>query len=154
MKGSVREVIDENTKIKSTNKGYALLAKLGWTEGQPLGISGEGAFEPICPSIVNLSLPGRIDPVPLNVKRDQTGIGKASQDAEMIETTVAQRRELDSEKQRKESEEQRRSREVGTGSISLLGSLMPSSILGFRCSSRCCASRGRFRPSSVLLYRV
>lgn len=43
-----------------------------------------------------------------------TGLGKANQDVRMIETTVSQRRELDSEKQIKETEEQRRAREVCT----------------------------------------
>lgn len=38
----VREVITVETRIKSTNKGFALLAKMGWTEGTPLGVSGEG----------------------------------------------------------------------------------------------------------------
>ena len=42
--GSVREVITVETKIKESNKGFAMLAKLGWTEGQPLGLSGDGAF--------------------------------------------------------------------------------------------------------------
>lgn len=37
-----REVITVETPIKSTNKGFAMLAKLGWVQGQPLGISGEG----------------------------------------------------------------------------------------------------------------
>lgn len=39
-----REVITVDTKIKSTNKGYSMLAKLGWTDGQPLGLSGDGRF--------------------------------------------------------------------------------------------------------------
>lgn len=39
-----REVITVETKIKPTNKGFALLAKLGWKEGQPVGLSGEGMF--------------------------------------------------------------------------------------------------------------
>ena len=38
-----REVITVETKIKSTNKGYSILTKLGWKAGQPLGLSGEGA---------------------------------------------------------------------------------------------------------------
>ena len=37
-----REVITVDTKISSTNKGFAMLAKLGWVEGTPLGLSGEG----------------------------------------------------------------------------------------------------------------
>ena len=41
-RGPEQEVITVHTKIKSTNKGFALLAKMGWKDGQPLGISGEG----------------------------------------------------------------------------------------------------------------
>lgn len=40
-----REVITVDTKIKSTNKGFAMLAKMGWSEGQPLGLSGDGALQ-------------------------------------------------------------------------------------------------------------
>jgi primosomal protein N'' len=46
------------------------------------------------------------------MKGDFTGVGKVEQDFEMIETTVSQRRELDSERQQKETEEQRIAREV------------------------------------------
>ena len=53
-----------------------------------------------------------MDPVPFQIKRDLTGLGKISQDVRMIETTVSQRRELDSERQRKETEYQRKAREV------------------------------------------
>ena len=42
VRGIAREVITVETKIKPTNKGFAMLAKLGWTEGQPLGVSGDG----------------------------------------------------------------------------------------------------------------
>lgn len=42
VRGAVREVITVETKIKPTNKGFALLSKLGWVEGQPVGLSGEG----------------------------------------------------------------------------------------------------------------
>jgi hypothetical protein len=55
---------------------------------------------------------GRIDPIPFQIKRDLTGLGKTSQDVRMIETTVAQRRGMDSERQQKENENQRRAREV------------------------------------------
>jgi hypothetical protein len=37
-----REVITVDTKIKPSNKGFALLAKLGWHEGQPVGLSADG----------------------------------------------------------------------------------------------------------------
>ncbi|KAI0757214.1 hypothetical protein C8Q80DRAFT_1265169 [Daedaleopsis nitida] len=91
-----REVVTVETKIKSNNVGFAMLAKMGWVEGSPLGLSGDG----------------RVDPVPFYVKNDLTGLGKANQDVRMIETTVSQRRELDSERQIKETEEQRRQREA------------------------------------------
>jgi hypothetical protein len=42
VRGTAREVITVETKIKPTNKGFAMLAKFGWSEGQPLGISGDG----------------------------------------------------------------------------------------------------------------
>lgn len=57
---------------------------------------------------------GRVDPIPFQIKRDSTGLGKASQDVRMIETTVSQRRGLDSERQRKETEDQRKAREVSS----------------------------------------
>ena len=112
--GSVREVITVETKIKDSNKGFAMLAKLGWTEGQPLGLSGDGAFLLHILRVKNraLSCTGRVEPVPFYVKRDLTGLGKTNQDVRMIEETVSQRRELDSERQQKETEEQRLAREV------------------------------------------
>lgn len=60
---------------------------------------------------------GRTEPVPFYVKSDFTGLGKINQDSEMIETTVSQRRGLDSERQQRESEEQRKLREVNCFSI-------------------------------------
>ncbi|KAH8100557.1 G-patch-domain Zn-finger DNA-binding protein [Cristinia sonorae] len=94
-RGVEREVVTIDTKIKPTNKGFAMLAKLGWVEGQPLGLSGEG----------------RVEPIPFYIKNDLAGLGKHNQDMRWIESTVAQRRELDSEKQIKETEEQRKARE-------------------------------------------
>ncbi len=42
VRGPAREVITVETKIKSTNNGFAMRASMGWTEGQPLGLAGEG----------------------------------------------------------------------------------------------------------------
>ncbi len=64
------------------------------------------------PSVKSSFNQGRVDPVPFEIKRDSTGLGKTSQDVRMIEETVSQRRGLDSERQTKESEEQRKVREV------------------------------------------
>jgi hypothetical protein len=55
---------------------------------------------------------GRTDPIPFLVKLDALGLGKASHDERIIESTVSQRRELDSERMVKETEEQRKQREV------------------------------------------
>ncbi len=59
-----------------------------------------------------MDVTGRVDPIPFTLKNDLTGLGKINQDVKMIETTVSQRRGLDSERMRKETEEQRKRREV------------------------------------------
>jgi hypothetical protein len=43
-RGVATEVITVDTKINSSNKGFSMLSKLGWVEGQPLGVSGDGAY--------------------------------------------------------------------------------------------------------------
>jgi hypothetical protein len=48
VRGPEREVITVETKIKSTNKGFEMLARLGWSEGQPLGLSADGGFNHPC----------------------------------------------------------------------------------------------------------
>lgn len=68
---------------------------------------------------------GRVEPVPFHIKSDLTGLGKSSQDERMIESTVSQRRVLDSERQRKETEDQRMAREVGQISLEYNTRLMP-----------------------------
>ncbi|KAG5648165.1 hypothetical protein DXG03_006119 [Asterophora parasitica] len=118
VRGAPREVITVETRIKPTNKGFAMLAKLGWTEGQPLGISGDG----------------RVDPIPFQIKRDSTGLGKTSQDVRMIETTVSQRRGLDSERLLKETEDQRRAREELVARKSALETEISSTLKAFYCS--------------------
>jgi len=117
VRGIAREVITVETKIKPTNKGFAMLAKLGWTDGQPLGVSGDG----------------RIDPIPFQIKRDSTGLGKINQDVRMIETTVAQRRGMDSERQQKETENQRRAREDLVARKSALESELSTTLRAFYC---------------------
>jgi len=42
--GYSREVVTVDTRLTASNKGFAMLAKLGWSEGQPLGLSGDGAL--------------------------------------------------------------------------------------------------------------
>lgn len=118
VRGPEREVITVETKIKSTNKGFEMLAKLGWSEGQPLGLSADA----------------RVDPIPFHVKNDLTGLGKTTQDFRMIETTVAERRKLDSERQRKETEYQRKAREDDAARRAALKSEISDTLKAFYCS--------------------
>ncbi|KAI9454849.1 hypothetical protein BJY52DRAFT_696449 [Lactarius psammicola] len=118
VRGPVRDVITVDTKIKSTNKGFEMLSKLGWVEGQPLGLSQDA----------------RVDPIPFHVKNDATGLGKTSQDFRMIETTVSQRRELDSERQRNETEEQRKAREGGVARRAALQTEISEVLRPFYCT--------------------
>lgn len=112
-----REVVTVDTKIGSTNRGFALLAKLGWVEGQPLGLSGEG----------------RVDPIPFVLKNDFTGLGKVNQDVKMIESTVSQRRELDSERQTRETEEQRKAREESVAKRDAVKTEISNVLRAFYC---------------------
>ena len=68
------------------------------------------------------------------MKADSTGLGKISQDVRMIETTVSQRRGLDSERQQKENEEQRRLREVRHATLIIIISFQI--FLSGQCSSK------------------
>ncbi|KAI0824138.1 hypothetical protein BC628DRAFT_1379977 [Trametes gibbosa] len=116
-KTPAREVITVETRIKSNNIGFSMLAKMGWKEGLPLGLSGDG----------------RVDPIPFYVKNDLTGLGKSTQDVRMIETTVSQRRELDSERQIKETEEQRQQREEAVARRAAVQSEISTVLRPFYC---------------------
>ncbi|KAF9014932.1 hypothetical protein BDQ17DRAFT_1268350, partial [Cyathus striatus] len=117
VRGTPREVITVETRIKPSNKGFAMLAKLGWVEGQPLGLSTDG----------------RVDPIPFQIKQDSSGLGKITQDVRMIETTVSQRRGLDSERQQKETEEQRKIREDLVARKAALQNEISSTLKAFYC---------------------
>lgn len=113
--GVEQEVITVETKLKASNVGHMLLSKMGWKEGEGLGMTRNGEF--FVPTSLKLrcadcSELGRPDPIPFKLKSDLSGLGKTSQDVRMIALTVAQRRDMDSERQSRETEEQRRLREV------------------------------------------
>lgn len=52
-RGFEREVITVETKLKATNIGHMMLSKMGWKEGQGLGVAGEG-MSPSC--LVNVEI--------------------------------------------------------------------------------------------------
>lgn len=60
VRGYAREVVSVETRIKSTNKGFGLLAKMGWIEGQPLGLSGDGAQHPFYLLRVSENVPAQL----------------------------------------------------------------------------------------------
>lgn len=117
LRGASHEVITVETKIKPTNVGFAMLQKLGWSEGQPLGLHPDA----------------RVDPIPFNLKNDSTGVGKISQDVRMIETTVSQRRELTSERMQKETDEQRQDREDDIARRTAVQSQIAETLRPFYC---------------------
>ena len=95
----------------------------------------------------------RVDPIPFHIKNDATGLGKTSQDFRMIETTVSQRRELDSERQRNETEEQRRAREVSIADTYIIQLVTHYSYYsGKRCTSCRSADRDIRGSPTILLH--
>ncbi|KAF9779776.1 hypothetical protein BJ322DRAFT_1086345 [Thelephora terrestris] len=117
-RGYEKEVVTVDTRIPSSNKGFGMLMKLGWVEGQGLGAAGDG----------------RVDPIPFHVKQDMTGLGKYGQDEQMIETTVSQRRELVSERLLKESEDQRAEREDNVARRAYIQSEVAETLRPFYCT--------------------
>ncbi|KAI9494271.1 hypothetical protein BDB00DRAFT_819482 [Zychaea mexicana] len=82
--------------IPETNMGYRLLQKLGWKAGQGLGSHGQG----------------RVDPIPIDIKEDALGVGKAEEEAAYHASSTAKRKTLDSERQLEETTEERALRET------------------------------------------
>ncbi|KAG8763872.1 hypothetical protein FRC11_010497 [Ceratobasidium sp. 423] len=118
IRGPIREPVTVETKISSTNKGFGMLAKMGWKEGEGLGVSGQG----------------RTDPIPFLVKLDALGLGRSSHDDRIIESTVSQRRELDSERMIKETEEQRKAREEAAAAKEQVKTEVKGTLRSFFCT--------------------
>ena len=49
-RGYEKEVVTVDTKIPSSNKGFGMLMKLGWVEGQGLGVAGDGELQTVLSS--------------------------------------------------------------------------------------------------------
>ncbi|KAH8555884.1 hypothetical protein BGW37DRAFT_516786 [Umbelopsis sp. PMI_123] len=87
-----------DTHLPTTNMGYKLLLKMGWSAGEGLGVDRQG----------------RVDPIRIDLKMDALGIGKAEEEMEYHASSTAQRRALDSEKQMEETEEDKLNRQMNT----------------------------------------
>ena len=88
---------------------------------------------------------GRVDPLPFAVKQDSTGLGKARQDFQMIETTVSQRRNLDSERMQFETVEQRQQREASLHTFLVTTSLTSHPFLPLSPGRSSSEGRGQIR---------
>ncbi|CAE6352169.1 unnamed protein product [Rhizoctonia solani] len=117
IRGPVLEPVTVDTKLSSANKGFGMLAKMGWKEGEGLGSSGQG----------------RTDPIPFLVKLDALGLGRSSHDERIIESAVSQRRELDSERMVKETEEQRKAREEAVAAKEQIKTGLKDTLRSFFC---------------------
>jgi hypothetical protein len=60
VRGTPREVITVETKIKPTNKGFAMLTKLGWS----VGLSGDGRFRLFWKILHNLTVNTQVVLIP------------------------------------------------------------------------------------------
>ncbi|KAI9596801.1 hypothetical protein BDF19DRAFT_436841 [Syncephalis fuscata] len=82
--------------ISDTNVGFQLLSRMGWQAGQGLGRDQQG----------------RIDPIPMIVKEDVTGIGLMDKEREMHSVATAGPRKLESERQARETDLERAERQM------------------------------------------
>ncbi|CAE6461143.1 unnamed protein product [Rhizoctonia solani] len=117
IRGPILEPVTVDTKLSSTNKGFGMLAKMGWKEGEGLGTFGQG----------------RPDPVPFLLKLDALGLGRTSHDERIIESAVSQRRGLDSERMIKETEEQRKAREEAVAAKEQIKTGVKDTLRSFFC---------------------
>ncbi|GAB5354280.1 hypothetical protein AAMO2058_000105600 [Amorphochlora amoebiformis] len=76
--------VSVKTPIQSSNKGYKLLQKMGWSKGTGIGRSGQGIVEPVQLKIQDHGM--------------SLGIGKATEYDEQAEAATANRRLLLTEK--------------------------------------------------------
>ncbi|PWN47576.1 hypothetical protein IE53DRAFT_412946 [Violaceomyces palustris] len=117
--GGRRNKITVETRIDETNVGMRMLRLMGWSEGTGLGARRDG----------------RLDPVPISEKRgsDLTGIGKMSLDSKVIDDSTSHRKELESERMLKETEEDRRAREEMVAKRTAIKEETLAAIQNFRC---------------------
>lgn len=113
-------MVDKSGRLDESNIGLAMLKKLGWTAGQGLGLNNNGTSGRSCPQVWGIymltssSFAGRVDPVPSSNSTGLAGIGKARQDANMLDNTALLPKAMTSERIAKETVDQRLAREVSS----------------------------------------
>ncbi|KAI9608155.1 hypothetical protein H4Q26_005611 [Puccinia striiformis f. sp. tritici PST-130] len=85
----------QGAKLGINNKGMQLLLKMGWVEGNGLGVGQKG----------------RKDPIPTPAQTPLLGLGKATQDAYMLSSAISKPKELESIVIARETEEAKVKRE-------------------------------------------
>ncbi|KNZ53740.1 hypothetical protein VP01_314g6 [Puccinia sorghi] len=85
----------QGAKLDINNKGMQLLLKMGWIEGNGLGVGQKG----------------RKEPIPTPAQTPLLGLGKATQDAYMLSDAISKPKELQSLVIARESEEAKAKRE-------------------------------------------
>jgi len=85
----------QGAKLDINNKGMQLLLKMGWIQGNGLGVGQKG----------------RKEPIPTPAQTPLLGLGKATQDAYMLSNAMSKPKELESLVIARESEEAKAKRE-------------------------------------------
>ncbi|KAI8849190.1 hypothetical protein BC829DRAFT_392143 [Chytridium lagenaria] len=104
--------------IDDRNLGFKLLQKMGWSVGKGLG----------------KNLQGRVDPIPVSLKLDTTGVGKETQMNEAHVESTARRKALESEVIGMETEVDRMKREIKVGKYETIKEEIKAVTAAFYCS--------------------
>lgn len=87
--------------LDCSNVGYRLLMKMGWREGGPLGVRGNGMC---CTGVFNSCVfltwcTGRIAPVRIDLKLENMGLGRKELEEEYVDPDNIVRKRLESERE-------------------------------------------------------